>query len=407
MTNQHIRRNKRGFIGWLWTPLLLLGFLLAGCDQLQQLLAPLPSEDDDETVKIGFIYTTPNRINSRYGAELASNELNEEGGVRGRPVQLVARGIPTQRLVSENISDTEYVAGIAEELITEEGVTAIAGPNRSTHAVIVGEIAQRHGIPMITTGATNPSVTAAGDFVFMAAFTDDFQGKVMAQFAAQDLEAKTAAVLTHEGDVYSEGLSQTFIDNFTAYGGEIVVEQFYTAGDTDFTAQLTAIAEATPDVVFSTGFIPELPLVVRQAREEIGITATFLGGDSWDNPGLIPEAGTAVDGSFFSSPFSVKANPDDLGEDAHRFIIAYTGLFDEAPDGGAALGYDAVRLLVQAMRRAPDPTPTAIRDQIAATSDYSGATLISGYDENRHTTKSAAINRIVNGEVQFYKLIQP
>ena len=407
MTNQHIRRNKRGFIGWLWIPLLLLGFLLAGCDQLQQLLAPLPSEDDDETVKIGFIYTTPNRINSRYGAELAVNQLNEEGGVRGTPIQLIPHGIPTQRLVSENISDTEYVAGIAEELIIEEGVTAIAGPNRSTHAVIVGEIAQRHGIPMITTGATNPSVTAAGDFVFMAAFTDDFQGKVMAQFAAQDLEAKTAAVLTHEGDVYSEGLSQTFIDNFTAYGGEIVVEQFYTAGDTDFTAQLTAIAEATPDVVFSTGFIPELPLVVRQAREEIGITATFLGGDSWDNPGLIPEAGTAVDGSFFSSPFSVKADPDDLGEDAHRFIIAYTGLFDEAPDGGAALGYDAVRLLVQAMRRAPDLGPTAIRDQIAATSDYSGATLISGYDKNRHTAKSAAINRIVDGEVQFHKLIHP
>ena len=407
MTNQHIRLNERRFIVWLWVPLLLVGFLFAGCDQIQQLLAPLPSEDDDETVKIGFIYTTPNRINSRYGAELAANELNAEGGVRGTPIELIAHGIPTQRLISENISDIEYVAGVAEELITKEGVTAIAGPNRSTHAVIVGEIAQRHGIPMITTGATNPSVTAAGDFVFMAAFTDDFQGKVMAQFAAQDLEAKTAAVLTHEGDVYSEGLSQTFIDNFTAYGGEVVAERFYMAGDTDFTAQLTAIAEAAPDVVFSTGFIPEVPLAVRQARVEIGITATFLGGDSWDNPGLIPEAGTAVNGSFFSSPFSVKADPDDLGEDAHRFITAYTGMFNEVPDGGAALGYDAIRLLVQAMRRAPDLTPTAIRDQIAATSNYSGATLILGYDHNRHTAKSATINRIVNGEVQFYKLIEP
>jgi branched-chain amino acid transport system substrate-binding protein len=356
------------------------------------------TEDDDGTIKIGFMYTSDTRSNSLNGAELAALQLNGEGGVHGREIAIIARG---------NISALEHAAEIAEELITKEGVSAIVGPNRSLYAVAAGAVAQRHGIPMITTGATNPSVTAAGDFVFMAAFTDDFQGKVMAQFAAQDLEAKTAAVLTHEGDVYSEGLSQTFIDNFTAYGGEIVVEQFYTAGDTDFTAQLTAIAEATPDVVFSTGFIPELPLVVRQAREEIGITATFLGGDSWDNPGLIPEAGTAVDGSFFSSPFSVKADPDDLGEDAHRFIIAYTGLFDEAPDGGAALGYDAVRLLVQAMRRAPDLGPTAIRDQIAATSDYSGATLISGYDKNRHTAKSAAINRIVDGEVQFHKLIHP
>ena len=406
MTTQRIRLNGRGFIGWLCVPLLLAGFLLVGCDQIQRLLAPLPS-DGDETIKIGFIYTTPNRINSRYGAELAANELNEEGGVRSTPIELVPHGVPTQRLLSENISVTEYVAEIAEKLITEERVTAIAGPNRSTHAVIVGEIAQRHGIPMVTTGATNPSVTAAGDFVFMAAFTDDFQGKVMAQFAVEDLEAQTAAVLTHTGDVYSEGLSQTFIDNFTAYGGEIVAEQSYMAGDTEFAAQLTAIADAAPDVVFSTGFIPEVPLAVRQARDEIGITATFLGGDSWDNPGLIPEAGTAVDGSFFSSPFSVKADPIDLGEDAQRFISAYTGMFNEIPDGGAALGYDAVRLLVQAMRRAPDLTPTAIRDQIAATKNYSGATLISGYDENRHTSKSAAINRIVDGEVQFYKLIEP
>ena len=406
MPIQRIQRIRRGLIDRLCIPLLLAGFLSAGCDQIQQLLAPLPSEDGD-TVKIGFIYTTPNRINSRYGAELATNELNGEGGVRGTMIELVPHGVSTQRLLNENISDTEYITRITKELIIKDGVTAIAGPNRSTHAVVVGEIAQHHRIPMITTGATNPSVTAAGDFVFMAAFTDDFQGKVMAQFAMEDLEAQTAAVFTHSGDVYSEGLSKTFIANFTAYGGEVVAEQFYMAGDTDFTVQLSAIAEAAPNVVFSTGFIPELPLVVRQAREEVGVTATFLGGDSWDNPGLIPEAGSAVDGSFFSSPFSVKADPSDLGEDAQRFISAYTGMFNETPDGGAALGYDAVRLLVQAMRRAPDLTPTAIRDQIAATSDYRGATLISGYDENRHTAKSAAINRVVGGEVQFHKLIHP
>ena len=406
MANQRIQPKEREFIDWLWAPLLLLGFLFAGCDQIQRLIAPLPSADD-ETIKIGFIYTTPNRINSRYGAELAVSELNDDGGVGGTLIELIPRGVPTQRLLDENISDTEYVTGITEELITEEGVTAIAGPNRSTHAVVVGEIAQRRGIPMVTTGATNPSVTAAGDFVFMAAFTDDFQGKVMAQFAAQDLGAKTAAVLTHQGDVYSEGLSQTFIENFVAYGGEVAADQSYKAGDTDFTPQLTVIANAAPDVVFCTGFLPQLPLALRQAREEIGITATFVGGDSWDNAGLIAEGGAAVDGSFFSSPFSVKADPRDLGESAHQFITAYTGMFNEAPDGGAALGYDAVRLLVQAMRRAPDLTPTEIRDQIAATSDYNGATLISGYDENRHTAKSAAINRIVNGEGQFYKLIEP
>ena len=381
--------------------------LFLGCDQVQQLLAPLPDTGDEEAIKIGFLYTTPNRNNSRYGAELATLQLNEAGGVRGVPIQLIARGIPTQRFVNEDINDTEYVAELTLELIVEEKVSAIVGPNRSTYAVVVGEIAQQHGIPMMATSATNPSVTAAGDFVFMAAFTDDFQGKAVAAFAMQDLGAQTAAVLTHKGDVYSEGLSQTFIDNFTIHGGRVVADEFYAAGDTDFTAQLTVIAAATPDVIFSTGFLPEVPLVVQQARGEIGITATFIGGDAWDNVTLIEEAGAVIDGSFFSSGFSAEAELDDLGEDAYQFVTAYTAMFGMLPDGGAALGYDALRLVVEAMRRADDLTSATIRDQLAATMNYSGATFISGYDENRHTSKSVVMKRVVDGEVQFYKLIEP
>ena len=407
MTKQRPQLTRRGFIGRVWILLFLLIPLFLGCDQVQQLLAPLPAGGDADAVKIGFLYTTPNRNNSRYGAELATIQLNEAGGIRDIPIQLVAHGIPTQRFVSENINEAEYVAELALELIVEEKVSAIVGPNRSTYAVVVGEIAQWHGIPMMATSATNPYVTAAGDFVFMAAFTDDFQGVAMAAFALQDLEAKTAAVLTHRDDVYSEGLSQTFIDSFNAHGGQVVADEFYTAGDTDFTTQLTAIAEATPDVIFSTGFNPEVPLLVRQAREEIGITATFIGGDSWDNTALIEAAGAVIDGSFFSSGFSAEADPSDLGEDAYQFVTAYTAMFGVLPDGGAALGYDALRLMVQAMRRADDLTAIAIRDQLAATMNYSGATFISGYDENRHTSKSVVVKRIVNGEVQFHKLIEP
>ena len=407
MIEQHARLTRRGYIGRLWIPLFLIITLFWGCDQVQQLLAPLTDTSDGDAIKIGFLYTTPDRNNSRYGAELATIQLNEAGGVRGIPIQLIDRGIPTQRFISENINGTEYVADLAEKLIAEEGISAIVGPNRSSYAVVVGEIAQRHGIPMMTTSATNPSVTAAGDYVFMAAFTDDFQGKAMATFVAQDLAAKTAAVLTHKGDVYSEGLSQTFIDNFTAHGGEVVADEFYTAGDTDFAAQLTAIANAAPDVIFSTGFNPEVPLLVQQAREEIEITATFIGGDSWDNVALIDAAGTAIDGSFFSSGFSAEAAPSDLGEDAYQFVTAYTAMFGILPDGGAALGYDGLRLMVQAMRRADNLTPTAVRDQLAATMNYSGATFIARYDENRHTSKRVVIKRILNGEVQFHKLIEP
>ena len=407
MITKRIRLTGGGYINRLQILLFLMITLFWGCDQVQQLLAPLPDAGDEEAIKIGFLYTTPNRNNSRYGAELATLQLNEAGGVQGVPVQLITRGIPTQRFVNEDINDTEYVAGLALELIVEEKVSAIVGPNRSTYAVVVGEIAQQHEIPMMATSATNPSVTAAGDFVFMAAFTDDFQGKAVAAFAMQDLGTQTAAVLTHKDDVYSEGLSQTFINNFTAHGGRVVADEFYAAGDTDFTAQLTAIAEAAPDVIFSTGFLPEVPLVVQQARSEIGITATFIGGDAWDNAALIEAAGAVIDGSFFSSGFSAEAEPDDLGEDAHQFVTAYTAMFGMLPDGGAALGYDALRLVVEAMRRTDGRTPMAIRDQLAATMNYSGATFISGYDENRHTSKRVVIKQIVNGEFLFHKIIEP
>ncbi len=403
MTHQGVRRIFGNWNGnFLYTVnylVLILGILLlfAGCQDVQQLLAPGPDADDDGPIKVGFMYTSEIRSNSLNGAELAALQLNGEGGVRGREIEIIARG---------NLSDIDQAAAVAEELIIREGVSAIVGPNRSNYAIAIGPVAQRHGIPMVTTTATNPYVTAAGDFVFMAAFTDDFQGKVMATFATQDLGAKTAAVLTRRESIYSEGLSQTFIDNFTALGGEVIHAQFYIRGDTDFTAQLTAIAEAAPDVFFLPGFAAEIPLVVEQAKA-LGITGILLGGDSWDNAPLIADNSEILEGSFFSSLFSADIAPGDLGADVDRFITAYTSIFEVAPAGGAALGYDGVRLVVQAMRRADDITSATIRDQLTATMDYSGATFISGYNENRHPNKSAVVNKIIDGEARFYKLIEP
>ncbi len=380
--------------------LLSLTFVFFGCDEVQQIITPGTSP----SIKIGLIYTAPRRNSSRYGAELATIQVNQEGGVRGIPIELLAR---------DNKDDTEYTTELAEELITKDGVTAIIVPNFSRHAVQIAPIAQSHGIPMISTSATNPTITDAGDFVFMAAFTDDFQGKVMAQFATKELNARTAAVLTQSGDVFSEGLSQTFVDNFTAFGGNVVAHEFYASGDTDFTVQLTAIAAFAPDMIFMPGFVPDVPLAIKQARtipqpNATGITATFLGADSWDDPELVAMGGTAVRGSFFSSAFAATTAPGDLTDNARQFILAYTSMFGIAPDGPAALGYGAVKLVVQAMRRSDNLTPNAVRDQIAATNGYSGATLIDRYDENRHAAKSAVINHIhTNGDTRFYQVIAP
>ena len=391
----------------LLVALSLMGARIVGCGGIDPILTPDGAPTMD-AIKVGLIYTAPRRNSTRYGAELAAIQINQEGGVRGIPVELIAR---------DNRNDAEHTAELAEELITSEGASAVIGPNFSRHAVIVAEIAQSHEIPMISTSATNPTITDAGDFVFMAAFTDDFQGKVMAQFAAQELRASSAAVLTQAGDVFSEGLSQTFVDNFTAFGGAVVRHEFYTAGDTDFTAQLTAIAQFAPDVIFMPGFVPDVPRAIQQARtipqpNATGITATFLGADSWDDPELLSMGSQVVEGSFFSSAFS--AAPPTSGQtgatlsgSARQFIAAYQSVFGVPPDGPGALGYDALKLVVQAMRRADRLAPDAVRDQIAATSGYSGATTLIGYDSNRHATKSAVILRIQGGRVRFHQQIEP
>ena len=355
------------------------------------------SEKHPAHIKIGVMFTAPIWSNTLRGAQLAGRQLNLAGGVGGRPLAVIPRG---------NINSTEKAAAIAEELITRQGVVAIVGPNRSLYAVAAGEVAQKHGIPMVTTTATNPGVTAVGDYVFMAAFTDDFQGKVMARFAVRELGAKTAAVLTRRESIYSEGLSQTFVDNFNALGGEVVHAPSYPAGETDFSEHLGPIAESAPDVFFLPGFSSEIPLVVQQAKD-LGIEGILLGGDSWDNVALVATSGAILEGSYFSTFFSSGAPPGALSEEAHQFIAVYTEKFRVKPDGGAALGYDAYRLVAEAIGRASEPTPAAIRDELAATTDYSGATFISGYDENRHTSKSAVINRIVNGEIRFHLLIEP
>ena len=380
-------------------PLFLLTVSFLGCDLIQQFVPP-DASDGLLSVKIGFIYSPPDPGTTRNGAELAVGLANETGGINGRPVELFIR---------DDKGDPSLSVQHARELI-DAGVLAIVGPDYSAVAVEVGAVAQQYGIPMVTTYPTNPQVTRNGNFSFMGAYIDPYQAGVMANFAMQELSAMTAAVLTEKGKSYSEGLSNIFIERFAALGGTIAVHQFYETGATDFTEQLTAIAAVEPavDVVFLAGLGSGFPLAVKQAKSPaFGIAATFLGGDGWDRPDLVEIGGTAVEGSFFANHFSPGGPPEQLSETARQFITAYTARFGIAPDGPAALGYDSTTIVIEAMRRSADLTPAAIRDQIEATQDYSGATMLSHFDENRHAIKSLVINTVKDGKIQFHQAISP
>ena len=229
----------------------------------------------------------------------------------------------------------------------------------------------------------------------------------MANFAfnPNELNKKTAATIYEEGDSYSIDLVQAFETSFKDIGGQIVDSGSYAPGDATFSDLLSKIHDVMPDVIFCPGSQPEVPLLINEARQ-IGITATFLGGSAWDDRerflGILEDK-SVLDGSYYPTNFSVATQDADVQE----FIQDYMTLYNSPPDGIAASGYDAMRLLARSIETAGSLDPVVGRDAFAAVRNYKGATSISHYDENRHPVKSLVIQIIQNGDVEHYKVVEP
>ena len=382
----------------------LLSIYLLGCDRISQIVQPDETITSTEmTLKIGVIQPSNTFTTFSQGAETARAQINEKGGVLGMQVEFISRN---NQPVATEPPTPEASISAAKDLIEIENVFALLGPIYSTNAVEVGPIAQQTQRLMLP-GSSGANVPAAGDYVFLITVPNPFQGKVMASFAMSpdELGATTAATIIEEGDVYTIDLVQAFEASFQEIGGEIVHSGTYTVGVTTFTELLTEIQAVSPDVIFCPGFQPEVPLLIKEARE-IGITATFLGGSAWDDRARflsILDDNTVLDGSYYPTNFSVATQDADVQE----FVGSYTALFESPPDGIAASGYDAMRLLARAIENAGSLDRVAVRDAFAAVSGYKGATTISHYDENRHPVKSLTIQTISGGQVEHYKVIEP
>ena len=377
---------------------------LIGCERVNQVVQPEAITTLTETtLKIGVIQPSNTFTTFSQGAETARAQINEKGGVLGMQIEFMSRN--NQPVASEPPTPEASVSA-AKDLIEMENVFALLGPVYSTNSVEVGPIAQQARRLMLP-GSSGSNVPEAGDYVFLITVPNPFQGKVMASFAmnTDELEAKTAATIIEEGDVYTTDLVQAFEATFQQNGGEIVHSGAYSVGETTFTALLTEIHKVQPDVIFCPGFQPEVPSLIKEARQ-IGITGTFLGGSAWDDRERflsILEDNSVLDGSYYPTNFSVATQDADVQE----FVSRYTDLFGSPPDGIAASGYDAMRLLARAIETAGSLDRVAVRDAFAAVNGYKGATTISHYDENRHPVKSLTIQVIQNGQVEHYKVVEP
>jgi branched-chain amino acid transport system substrate-binding protein len=332
-------------------------------------------------------------ISGRNGARLAVDEMNRAGGVLGKRVEM---------LVEDDRGEASEAASVVSKLITRDHVVALIGEQASSRTLAAAPIAQSYRVPMVAPSSTNAEVTKKGDYIFRVCFIDPYQGEAMAIFARRTLKAQTAALLVDVRSDYSVGLAEAFRRHFENLGGRIAAELKYAEGDSDFSAQITALAAAPPDVLCIPGYYTDVGLIARQARS-LRLPSVLLGADGWDSPKLVEIGGAAIEGAYFSNHYSV----DDPSPRGRRFVAEYEKVYGAAPDSIAALSYDAAFLIADAIRRAGSTEGKRVRDALAETRDYAGVTGTITMDADRNPIKPAFILKVEGGRFRFVEAIAP
>jgi branched-chain amino acid transport system substrate-binding protein len=333
------------------------------------------------------------------GIVLALEELNGAGGLLGKKVRVITE---------DDQSKPEEAKTAATKLVNQDNVVALLGEVASSRSLAAAPVAQQAKVPMISPSSTNAKVTMigkddpGGSYIFRVCFIDEFQGLVMAKFAANSLKLKKVAILTDVKNDYSVGLSKVFAEEFAKLGGTIVGTQSYSEGDSDFRAQLTQLKSLAPEAIYVPGYYTEVGTIARQAKE-LGLKVPLMGGDGWDSPKLTEIGGDAINGSYFSNHYSA----DDPNPVIQKFVGDYKKKFGVVPDGLAALGYDAAKVLFDAMSRAGSTDGAKVRDALAATKDFPGVTGSITIDKDRNAVKPAVVLKVDGGKLVYVETIKP
>jgi branched-chain amino acid transport system substrate-binding protein len=323
------------------------------------------------------------------GIRLALEEFNASPAAAERKARVIT--------ADDRGESSEAVTAVTR-LVSSEGVHAVLGEVASSLSLAGGDVCQSKGIPMISPSSTNVDVTKGRDMVFRVCFIDPFQAYVCAKFAREHepLKASKAAILFDQKSAYSIGLRDEFTKHFTEMGGSITAVEAFTEGDQDFTAQLQSIRGTSPDVVCLPAYYTDVANVVVQARK-LSMTMPFLGADGWDSDKLVELAGDAIEGCFYSNHYSQQGPSPRVQE----FITKYKAKFGSTPDGLAALGYDAARILFEAVGRSKSLDGKDLAAAIAQTKDFDGVTGKITINQDRNAVKPAVIIEMKGGVRSF------
>ena len=346
------------------------------------------------------------------GANAAGGELEKQGidlAYKLYPtVTIDGKEIPVELKYVDNKSDKIESANAARNLVDDFGAHIIIGSWGSSNSIAAGPVYKEAEVPAIGTSCTNPLVTLGNEYYFRVCFIDPFQGKVMANYAYNEGGYKKIAIIQEVSNDYSVALSKLFAEAFKELTGDencITSVGNYNTGDNDFSAQLTAIKNSDAEAIFFPGNFTESALIMKQARQ-LGITLPFLGGDTWETPEVIQIAGDSAEGAVYSSFYDPAA---PLTDRTAEFLDAFAKEYgeDTLAAGVTALGFDAYLLAIETIKKAGTVDGPTLRDTLAATKDFEGATGYVTLDENGDAVKPAVIKTIQGGQFVYKSFVEP
>lgn len=349
-----------------------------------------------ETIKIGSNYELSGDAAS-YGQamenalQLAVSKANEEGWMfDGSTLEVISL---------DNTSNITESASIAQRLVSEN-VVGIVGPALTGTSQAQIPIITEAEVPVVLPAATYDDITLdeSGnvlEYLFRVCFENSVQGEAAAIFAIENLGSQNVVIISDYGSDYSIGLAEAFKTKYQELGGNIVIEDSFQTGDTDFSSVLTRLIGADYDAIYIPSYYTEGGMIIKQARE-LGITAPILSADGFASQTLVELAGAEnTNDVYYTSHFSSATEDPYVKE----FLADYEEMFGQEADGFAALGYDAATLLIDAINRAESTDTQAIKDALASTVDFQGVTGTFTIDENHDPIKPATMIELQNGEI--------
>ncbi len=381
----------------------MLATLLSGCTTLDNFTNTFLKSDTDDAkvVRIGVYEPLSGKDKEHGELELQGIELAHElfPEVIGKKVELV---------YADNKSDVDVAISAAENLV-EKKVSVVLGSYGNTLSLVGGEIFTKAKIPAIAVTATNPLVTSSSDYYFRTCFVESFQGVALAKYAIEQAGTSKAAIFKDADDDYAAAVSQTFSDKMvqiTEDDNAIAQVIEYRSSQNDFKKQLQQIKDSGAGVVLLASKKNDAIKIMQQAKE-MGLQLTFLGTDNWENEGFVKDGGAAVEGAAFSTYFDPETA---ITQNTEVFLKAYREKYgeDAEPASDVALGFDAYMLAVNAINSAGTSMDTqTIRDKLAATKNFPGASGNITFNENGDPIKSVVIKAIINGKFVHIYTVEP